>query len=42
LAALDPVRAVSARTLPGGPAPEAVERELAKLAEELRGLGLDP
>jgi argininosuccinate lyase len=42
LAALDPVRAVSARTLPGGPAPEAVARELTRLEHELRGLGLDP
>jgi len=42
LDALDPVRAVAARTLPGGPAPAAVERELGRLEQELRALGLDP
>src|SRR5262249_48945318 len=42
LAALDPARAVAARALPGGPAPAAVEREVARLEAELRALGLEP
>jgi argininosuccinate lyase len=42
LEALDAARAVGARHLPGGPAPAAVERELARLENELRRLGLDP
>jgi argininosuccinate lyase len=41
LAALDPDRAVAARTILGGPAPAAVERELLRLEAELRGLGFD-
>jgi argininosuccinate lyase len=41
LEALDASRAVAARQLPGGPAPAAVERELARLEAELRQLGLD-
>jgi len=40
--ALDPHRAVSARTLPGGPAPDMVLAEVALLEAELRGLGLEP
>ena len=42
LAALDPARAVAARALVGGPAPEAVEREVARLEAELRAVGLEP
>ena len=42
LAALDPARAVAARALVGGPAPEAVEREVARLEAELRAAGLEP
>jgi argininosuccinate lyase len=42
LGALDPRRAVAARALPGGPAPAAVERELARLEADLRALGLEP
>jgi argininosuccinate lyase len=42
MAALDPARAVAARTVPGGPAPDNVRRELAALEAELRGLGLEP
>jgi argininosuccinate lyase len=42
LEALDAARAVSARSLPGGPAPAAVEREVARLEAELRTLGLEP
>jgi argininosuccinate lyase len=42
LAALDPARAVAARALPGGPAPEAVMREVARLETELRAAGLEP
>jgi argininosuccinate lyase len=41
LAALDPSRAVSARNLPGGPAPAQVEREVARLESELRALGFE-
>jgi argininosuccinate lyase len=40
--ALDPHRAVAARVLPGGPAPEMVLAEVARLESELRSLGLDP
>ncbi len=40
--ALDAARAVGARKLVGGPAPEMVEREVARLEAELRALGLDP
>jgi argininosuccinate lyase len=42
MAALDPARAVAARTVPGGPAPDNVRRELAALEAELRALGLEP
>ena len=42
MAALDPARAVAARALVGGPAPEAVEREVARLEAELRAAGLEP
>ena len=42
LAALDPARAVAARALVGGPAPEAVAREVARLEAELRAAGLEP
>jgi argininosuccinate lyase len=42
LEALDAGRAVGARQLVGGPAPAAVEREVARLEAELRGLGLEP
>jgi argininosuccinate lyase len=42
LEALDAARAVAARSLPGGPAPAAVEREVARLEAELRALGLEP
>jgi argininosuccinate lyase len=41
LEAMEPARAVGARALPGGPAPEAVLREVARLEEELRSLGLE-
>jgi argininosuccinate lyase len=41
LEAMDPHRAVAARTLPGGPAPAAVEREVARLETELRDLGFE-
>jgi argininosuccinate lyase len=41
LNALDPNRAVAARSLPGGPAPAAVERELTRLEAELRTLGFE-
>src|SRR5450432_1771496 len=41
LEALDPARAVGARTVTGGPAPEGVRRELAALEDELRALGLE-
>jgi argininosuccinate lyase len=39
LAALDPTRAVNARTLTGGPAPKQVLAEVERLERELRGLG---
>ena len=39
--ALDPHRAVAARLLPGGPAPEMVLAEVARLESDLRALGLD-
>jgi argininosuccinate lyase len=39
LRALDPEQAVAARTVPGGPAPAAVEREIARLERELGDLG---
>ena len=42
LEALDPARAVGARTVTGGPAPEGVRRELVALETELRALGLEP
>jgi argininosuccinate lyase len=42
LQALDPARAVAARSLVGGPAPAAVERELARLEAELRAAGHEP
>lgn len=42
LEAMEPARAVAARALPGGPAPEAVGREVARLEAELRALGLEP
>jgi argininosuccinate lyase len=42
LAALDPARAVAARALIGGPAPEAVAREVARLEADLRAAGLEP
>jgi argininosuccinate lyase len=41
LDALDPARAVAARAVTGGPAPEGVRRELAALEAELRALGLE-
>jgi argininosuccinate lyase len=41
LEAIDPNRAVAARTIPGGPAPESVERELTRLEAELRALGFE-
>jgi argininosuccinate lyase len=41
MAAMDAGRAVAARALPGGPAPAAVERELARLEAELRALGFE-
>ncbi len=40
--ALDPHRAVAARTLPGGPAPDLVLAEVARLEAELRALGHAP
>jgi argininosuccinate lyase len=42
MGALDPQRAVAARALPGGPAPEMVLAEVARLESELRALGLAP
>jgi argininosuccinate lyase len=39
--ALDPERAVAARTLPGGPAPAAVIARVEALEAELRGLGFE-
>jgi len=41
MGALDPARAVAARAVTGGPAPEAVRRELAVLEAELRELGFE-
>jgi argininosuccinate lyase len=41
LEALDPSRAVAARTVVGGPAPAGVMRELGALETELRGLGFE-
>jgi argininosuccinate lyase len=41
LEALDPARAVGARTVTGGPAPEGVRRELVALETELRALGFE-
>jgi argininosuccinate lyase len=41
LAALDPARAVAARTLPGGPAPSQVLLEVERLEGELRALGFE-
>jgi argininosuccinate lyase len=41
LGALDPTRAVNARTLPGGPAPQQVLAEVDRLERELRGLGFE-
>jgi argininosuccinate lyase len=41
LAALDPARAVAARTLPGGPAPAQVLIEVERLEQELRALGFE-
>ena len=41
LGALDAGRAVAARDLVGGPAPEAVAREVARLEAELRAAGLE-
>jgi argininosuccinate lyase len=41
LAALDPERAVAARTLPGGPAPAAVLGRVEALEAELKGLGFE-
>jgi argininosuccinate lyase len=41
LEALDPARAVAARTVTGGPAPAGVQRELAALEAELGALGLE-
>jgi argininosuccinate lyase len=41
LAALDPAVAVAARKVQGGPAPEAVRRELTRLEEELAALGFE-
>lgn len=41
LDALDPARAVSARTLTGGPAPSKVMEEVARLERELTELGFD-
>ena len=42
LQALDPARAVAARSLIGGPAPSAVEKEVVRLEAELRAAGLEP
>jgi argininosuccinate lyase len=42
LQALDPARAVAARSLVGGPAPAAVERKLSRLEAELRAAGHQP
>ncbi len=39
--ALDPARAVAARTVTGGPAPESVRREIARVEAELRSLGFE-
>jgi argininosuccinate lyase len=41
LEALDPARAVAARTVTGGPAPSAVMLEVAHLEDELRALGFE-
>jgi argininosuccinate lyase len=41
LAALEPARAVAARDLPGGPSPVRVRAEIARLEDELRGLGFE-
>jgi argininosuccinate lyase len=41
LDALDPANAVAARTVQGGPAPESVRREIARLEAELTGLGFE-
>ncbi len=41
LGALDPARAVAARTLIGGPAPTQVLAEVSRLETELRGLGFE-
>jgi len=41
LEVLDAARNVAARQLTGGPAPAAVERELARLEAELRALGFE-
>jgi argininosuccinate lyase len=41
LLALDPARAVAARTVTGGPAPASVRREVARLETELRSLGFE-
>jgi argininosuccinate lyase len=41
LDALDPARAVAARSLTGGPAPDAVRREAACLEAELTALGFE-
>jgi argininosuccinate lyase len=42
MTALDPHRAVAARVLPGGPAPDMVLAEVARLDAELRALGYEP
>jgi argininosuccinate lyase len=41
LRALEPSAAVAARSVVGGPAPEAVRREVARLGEELTALGFE-
>lgn len=41
LAALDPARAVEARTVPGGPAPSSVLAEVERLESDLRALGFE-
>jgi argininosuccinate lyase len=41
LRALEPSAAVAARKIVGGPAPEAVRREVARLTDELNGLGFE-
>jgi argininosuccinate lyase len=41
LQALDPARAVAARSVPGGPAPESVRREIARVEAELKSLGFE-